>query len=381
MTFLPIEFFGIELFRLKEQPWGIFGWQGIIPTKAEKMASITCDLMLEKLLDIQTIFDRLEPQKFAHAMNSGLILLMDQIVEEVAMMYMPKAWETLPKKTKDDFIIAAVKECPEFLTKVMKDMQNNIHDILDIKQMTVEACVQNKVLINEIFLKCGDKEFTFIRRSGFYFGFLFGCIQMIIWFFYTAKWVLPVCGFIVGWLTNYIALKIIFRPLEPKKLCCGIYTLHGLFLKRQMEVSEVFAEVICVKILHTKALWDAILTGPLHKHFEAMLRARTILFTEKLMGSLHLVAVIALGKNNFQIMKEDIATKVIQKLPDIIHQSYEYTTEALDIENTMRTKMQALSSINFEGVLHPAFEEDEITLIMVGGFLGAIVGVAQMFMF
>ena len=27
MTFYPIEFIGIELFRIKNQPWGLFGWQ------------------------------------------------------------------------------------------------------------------------------------------------------------------------------------------------------------------------------------------------------------------------------------------------------------------------------------------------------------------
>ena len=50
MTFRPIEFFGYEFLRIKNQPWGIFGWQGIIPTKAEKMASVTFDLMTTKLL-------------------------------------------------------------------------------------------------------------------------------------------------------------------------------------------------------------------------------------------------------------------------------------------------------------------------------------------
>ena len=37
MTFRPLEFLGLELCRLKGQPWGLFGWQGIIPTKAEKV--------------------------------------------------------------------------------------------------------------------------------------------------------------------------------------------------------------------------------------------------------------------------------------------------------------------------------------------------------
>jgi hypothetical protein len=37
MTFYPVEFWGIEIFRIKTEPWGLFGWQGIIPTKAHKM--------------------------------------------------------------------------------------------------------------------------------------------------------------------------------------------------------------------------------------------------------------------------------------------------------------------------------------------------------
>jgi uncharacterized membrane protein YheB (UPF0754 family) len=32
-----------------------------------------------------------------------------------------------------------------------------------------------------------------------------------------------------------------------------------------------------------------------------------------------------------------------------------------------------------ESVLHPAFEEDEIQLIVLGGLLGTIVGVIQLF--
>jgi hypothetical protein len=51
MTFYPIEFWGIEIFRIKGEPWGFFGWQGIIPTKAEKMASICFELMTKKLFN------------------------------------------------------------------------------------------------------------------------------------------------------------------------------------------------------------------------------------------------------------------------------------------------------------------------------------------
>ena len=43
----------------------------------------------------------------------------------------------------------------------------------------------------------------------------------------------------------------------------------------------------------------------------------------------------------------------------------------------LKQKMQQLSGQEFEGVLHPVFQEDELTLILVGAFLGMVAGFAQ----
>lgn len=199
---------------------------------------------------------------------------------------------------------------------------------------------------------------------------------MGIFFVYDASWVLPVFGFLVGWETNWLALKVIFRPLNPHKF--GPFTIHGIFLKRQQEVSETFARVNCVEILHTKAIWETILTGPMSSNFYAMLRAHSIVFTEKLVGGMKPFAITAMGSQQFAEMKEEIASKIAENLPIIMPHSYQYTTDALDMENTIREKMQELSYAEFEGVLHPAFEEDEILLIFVGGVLGALAGAVQL---
>lgn len=66
-------------------------------------------------------------------------------------------------------------------------------------------------------------------------------------------------------------------------------------------------------------------------------------------------------------------------MSQIIDRSYEYTLEALDMEHTVRDKLAELPPADFEGVLHPAFEEDEIQLIALGAILGGIVGVNQLY--
>jgi uncharacterized membrane protein YheB (UPF0754 family) len=379
MTFFPIEFWGIPLFRVKGQPWGIIGWQGIIPTKAEKMAGVTFDLMTTRLFDIKEIFKRLDAKQFSIEIEDGLLLLMDKIINEVANTYMPRQWNNLPSSVRDEIIVMTDIESENFMAEFMRDLQENVQDVVDMRHMCVQAIVANKPLMNLIFRECGEKEFRFIRQSGFYFGFLFGCIQMGVWFKYDGNWILPVAGFLVGWITNYLALKCIFAPLRPKQIGC--YTLQGIFLKRQKEVSETFARVTCVEILHVKAMWDAIFTGPLSENFNAMLRAHTLVFCELMLHDIKPIAIAAMGAEQFAQMKEDIAQKTIQGLPEIIDQSYEYSQKALDMENTIKTKMAELPPEEFEGVLHPAFQEDELTLIFVGGVLGAIAGVIELYIF
>eukprot|EP00535_Pseudo-nitzschia_heimii_P007735 CAMPEP_0197190882 /NCGR_PEP_ID=MMETSP1423-20130617/22435_1 /TAXON_ID=476441 /ORGANISM="Pseudo-nitzschia heimii, Strain UNC1101" /LENGTH=185 /DNA_ID=CAMNT_0042643365 /DNA_START=205 /DNA_END=758 /DNA_ORIENTATION=- len=166
MTFAPLEFAGIPIYQFPGQSFGIFGWQGIIPAKAEKMASTCFDLIINKLMNVSEIFGRVDPEGFAEAMDDAVLLMMDKVINDVAMETMPNTWENLPQDVRDDIIVSADKESGAFMTEFMKDMQCHIDDVVNIKEMCVNACVQNKHLMVKIFKEVGDKEFNFIRRSG-----------------------------------------------------------------------------------------------------------------------------------------------------------------------------------------------------------------------
>jgi len=66
-----------------------------------------------------------------------------------------------------------------------------------------------------------------------------------------------------------------------------------------------------------------------------------------------------------------------QGLKSEVHRLHPYVDETLELEKEMETKMRLMSSEEFEGVLHPIFEEDELTLIVVGGVLGMTAGFLQ----
>ena len=72
---------------------------------------------------------------------------------------------------------------PEIVRDIMKEIQDNIGEMFDIKDMVIKRLTTDRGLLNEIFLNCGNAEFKFIERSGLTFGFAFGIIQMIVWIF------------------------------------------------------------------------------------------------------------------------------------------------------------------------------------------------------
>ena len=80
-----------------------------------------------------------------------------------------------------------------------------------------------------------------------------------------------------------------------------------------------------------------------------MLRAHSIVFTEKIVGGLKPLVITVMGGKQFAQMKEDIATEIAEKLPGIMPYSYQYTTEALDVENTLAGRMKLCTYEEFEG--------------------------------
>ena len=72
MLFYPIEYTGTSFKRWPNQPFGLFGWQGVVPAKRYEMCEIMVDVTLKKLLKISEVFEVLEPQRIADELQSAI---------------------------------------------------------------------------------------------------------------------------------------------------------------------------------------------------------------------------------------------------------------------------------------------------------------------
>ena len=82
---------------------------------------------------------------------------------------------------------------------------------------------------------------------------------MIAWIYFPAWWVLPAGGFAVGYITNFLALRLVFEPPEPINF--GLFQLQGLLHKRKNEVAERFASVMAEDMLSPENMLATITEG------------------------------------------------------------------------------------------------------------------------
>lgn len=371
MTFYPIEYRGLRP----------FGWQGIIPSKARKMAEKSVDLLTIKLVRIDEQFQRLDPEVVAREMEPALSRLSRQLLNEVMEARAPKVWASTPDVIKERFYKRTQDELPGVVMAMMQDMSEQLDELLDLKAMSVKELMKDKTLVNQIFQRCGYKEFIFIERSGFYLGFPFGLVQMVVTFiYYNFSWfLLPFFGLLVGWATNSLALKIIFRPRRPIRLP-GLH-IQGLFLKRQSEVAVEYSRMITEHILTTENIFEFIVRGPGAERMNQIVEKHVHKVVETTVGLSATMLKTNLVSEQMDIVKNIVTYRFEQELPVVIVEVYKYAEHALKMRETLETKMSGLPSDEFEAFLRPAFQEDEWILITVGAVLGFLAGVIQYFLF
>ena len=368
MMFYPIQFIGIKAPYL--------GWQGLIPQKRRKMAEISVDLVLGKLLSVQELAGRLEPQKVSDSIERRLKQVLKRIINDVMQESAPTVWAALPAQGKNLVYARVEADIPNVVDKMVRDFQHNIIEILDIKELVVEYLSDHPALINEIFLTAGNKEFPFIIRSGFYFGFLLGLPTMVCWYFFQAWWILPLGGLLVGYLTNWIALKIIFEPKEPIKV--GPFTFQGMFLKRQNEVADVYSRLIEQKLMNSENIIKAVLHGSGSDQLLEIVELHVNDAIERYVAIAQPYFGLGIGSENYFKMKEQAIQRLFDSSEQYLLYMHEYANGALNIGEDLREKMQSLSPTEFEGVLRPAYQQDEWKLIVTGAILGGIAGVLQL---
>jgi uncharacterized membrane protein YheB (UPF0754 family) len=373
----------------------INGWQGIIPRKAGEMAQRCCDKMIGNICTIDEFAERIDPDHFWAHCQDIFGNVCSEVLKKIVTTRWPALWEALPAPVQQELTLKVCEETKNSFLPAMVELKKNINSILDIKQMAAEALTNDPELMVNIFRKVAARELVFITHVAAVMGFLLGLVQVVIYVILDAlpskPWyadyiLLPVSGLIIGYFTNWLALKMTFCPVWPHMLCNSYINIQGIFLKRQKEAADQMATAICEKVIDAQAMMDYMFrrssnsTGALEgvdKVLEIYKRHITGSL-DATVGRLTGICPAMIG-NEIERLKQDVVDYSLEILPQHTKEIERYMDEVMDIKQTLSWRLARITPVEFEDIVHPIFKADEWILLAVGGILGVVIGLLQAF--
>ncbi|MDG5483057.1 DUF445 domain-containing protein [Mycolicibacterium gadium] len=366
MIYRPLEFKGI----------GPIGWQGIVPRRAGKVGSKTIELLTTNLLKPEELLERIDAAEAVEALRGPLVEAIDEITRDLAEQIRPGLWDSLPEPARRAIQDRIQAQAPKVTENMLNEMKSDLVRYVDLQFLAVTTLVRNKEKLNKLMRGVSDDAMAFVRRSGIYFGFAIGLVQMIAWAMFKNPWIMPAFGFAVGFLSDYIALNMLFRPVHEKKFL-GFIPFQGMLHAQREKITRDYAKILADDLFSPEILFDGILKGPGSDKLFALAAKETEAAIDAQTGIAGPLVVLAVGTKRYRALKDRVVELVLERLPSTLLEAQDYATSVIDLENTIVEKMDQLTNEEYESILRPIFKDDEPLMITVGGILGGVVGEVQ----
>jgi uncharacterized membrane protein YheB (UPF0754 family) len=304
MMYRPLEFRGI----------GLFGWQGLVPRRAGKVAATTMELLTENLLKPEELLDKIDAEEAVEALRAPLTQAIDVVVRDLAEQLRPGLWDSLPEAGRQALKSRVHREAPKIVDNIVTEMRADLSQFLDLQFLAVTILVKNKEQLNNLIKSVASDAMTFVRRSGVVFGFAIGFVQLACWAYFHNPWLMPAFGFFVGFVSDYVAINMLFRPLEQKK-ALGIFPFQGVLHARRDKITRGYAAILAKDIFAPEVIFEAILNGPTADRLYSAIEREVSRTIDAQSGVAQPLVRLAVGTQRYQAAKETIVARVIEMVP------------------------------------------------------------------
>lgn len=186
---------------------------------------------------------------------------------------------------------------------------------------------------------------------------------------------IPLTAALIGWITNFIAIRMLFRPRRPVRL--GLVTLYGLVPKRQKEIARSVGEAVAQDLIShddiTRVLktpdTKAKISGEIEQEIDGFLRG----FAEQN----PMVAMFLQGETLTKV-KSVLTQQLEERTPRLIEHVITAVEERVDFRDIVESKVATLELDRLENLIHRVASKELRTIELLGGVLGFFVGIVQL---
>ncbi|MBU3060014.1 hypothetical protein KO481_00510 [Nocardia sp. NEAU-G5] len=404
MLFWPLQFRGVRIpglkvlypyFPRRVQVLPTFsgdgqqiGFQGFIPARAEKMASICVDMAIMRIGSPRDFIHELDLQGIADYIAETARPQVPELVNSVMHRENPELWRAVPRAARQLLYQRVERELPALCRRAFEQLGDNVDQLIDIKIFVIRYLRENPYILEDLTTTIAAPELRFMVRVGLLgapFGFLLALymnvhkhISVIGW---IPGWVVVLAAAAaIGVLVNVIAIKMVFEPGDPQPRYKYLWK-QALLAKRQPQAAGDLAHILAYEVLTLPNLAHELLEGPNGDKTYQIVETLIAEEINRQLGITTGVVRAAFGRRQFDNLKTGAAGAAVGLAPSLVADEAFTMEQAKKIDEFAARKLQQLTPGEFMEMFYASVEQDAWLLYLHGAALGLVVGAVHLILF
>jgi uncharacterized membrane protein YheB (UPF0754 family) len=186
---------------------------------------------------------------------------------------------------------------------------------------------------------------------------------------------IPLISAFIGWFTNWIAIKMLFHPRQPRKILG--FTFQGIFPKRQQQFAEKLGKLVSDELLSYSDIASKITDPANLQSVMPLVDTHIDDFLRKQLPEQMPIISMFIGDSTIRELKSVFLVKLQELFPEIMHSYMNTLQDQLNLEAIVTEKVAGFSSDKMEQILMSIMQKEFRFVEIIGGILGFAIGLLQ----
>lgn len=185
---------------------------------------------------------------------------------------------------------------------------------------------------------------------------------------------LALIGALIGWMTNVIAIKLMFRPIQPIGLKGTPFVLQGLIPKRKSDIAKSIGDVVSQELITMERIVDKVIADMDKRQIVDMIKAKVIAVAEEKMPAMIPSMFRGLLLQNIdKIIEENGEQLVVEMGEQLSHKAI----ESIDLSKMVEDQINAFDFEKIEEMTLKIAKTELKHIEVLGGIIGFFIGLLQ----
>ncbi|MBL59702.1 MAG: DUF445 domain-containing protein [Verrucomicrobiales bacterium] len=192
------------------------------------------------------------------------------------------------------------------------------------------------------------------------------------------KWtwcLLPVIAAVIGWGTNYLAVRMLFHPREEIRIL-GL-RIQGVFPKRQQALAEKLGQLVARELFSMEDVRRHLQGDEFVAHVTKVIEGKVDEFLKNNLMEAIPMAAMFLGSDMVEKIKYSLVNCLAKAVPELGEMFISHLEKNMNVEKLVRDKVSAFSSDKLEEILLGIMRREFRFIEGVGAILGFLIGLVQ----